>query len=429
MATTKVGIYRSYYGPVPTDESGHPLPKSEWPRKRQFSWVVRWFGSDGDRYSKSFKSRKEADKFAESQQQEVRQGKGDAPQPVSLKVFYDEHKQLMTGNVARKTLHMQLATLKLLAGSVGWERPVHRIAAKDIERFRSERLTAGLAPASANKEVKTLRRLFNLAILRGYLPQTGNPCSGVPLLKIGRKRPPYCPPKDFEALAGKTKDAMWRAMLVVIYTTGLRLREAMNLTWGDIDFAAGQVHVTRRDANGLVQAWTPKDHELRSIPLPKQAIDLLARWQTIAPEQCPYAFMDQGRWDYYRQQIQEKAWRAGQDLTNNVLRRFQTICRQAGVGPYTVHDLRRSCITNWAKELPIHVVQQLAGHSDIKTTQQFYLSVRPEDVVKAQQVQQELVGELGAPDGATDQKVTNSGRKRAFPGRRAFPEGSQTPAD
>ncbi|MFC1737588.1 hypothetical protein ACFL1G_00880 [Planctomycetota bacterium] len=40
-----------------------------------------------------------------------------------------------------------------------------------------------------------------------------------------------------------------------------------------------------------------------------------------------------------------------------------------------MQDFRRSCITNWVRELPIHVVQKLAGHSDIKTTRLYYLSV------------------------------------------------------
>jgi len=44
MATEKVGVYRKYYGAVPTNESGHPLPKCDWPRLRSFSWAVRWFG-------------------------------------------------------------------------------------------------------------------------------------------------------------------------------------------------------------------------------------------------------------------------------------------------------------------------------------------------------------------------------------------------
>ena len=98
-------------------------------------------------------------------------------------------------------------------------------------------------------------------------------------------------------------------------------------------------------------------------------------------------------------------WRVGQDLVNNVLRRFKTLCRRAGVGPFTIHDLRRSCITNWAKQLPIHVVQQLAGHSDIQTTKQFYLSVQSEDIATAQAQQAALLPPIPRAD-LTDPKLT-----------------------
>ena len=66
MATEKVGIYRKYHGPVPIDHSGTPLPRSEWPRLRPFSWAVRWFGSDGKQFSRSFRSRKGAERYAET---------------------------------------------------------------------------------------------------------------------------------------------------------------------------------------------------------------------------------------------------------------------------------------------------------------------------------------------------------------------------
>ena len=188
----------------------------------------------------------------------------------------------------------------------------------------------------------------------------------------------------------------------------------MNLTWQDVDFSAGHLHVTRRPADGWVQAWTPKDHEMRAIPVPPQAVELLKTMRASAPKECPYVFLDESRWDFYREQVTAKKWRDGQDLMNNLLRRFKTICRQAGVREYTIHDMRRSCITNWAKQLPIHVVQKLAGHSDIKTTQQFYLSVQAEDLEKAQTAQESVLGELPTP---TDPKLTHSARKRAFPGR------------
>ena len=72
-------------------------------------------GSDGKRYSKSFKTRKEAERFAEAKQQDVRQGKADPPKRVTLRAFYQEHRRLMKGAVAKTTLHMQIAVLALLA--------------------------------------------------------------------------------------------------------------------------------------------------------------------------------------------------------------------------------------------------------------------------------------------------------------------------
>ena len=65
------------------------------------------------------------------------------------------------------------------------------------------------------------------------------------------------------------------------------------------------------------------------------------------------------------------------------------------------------------------MVQRLAGHSDIRTTQKYYLSVQDEDIQKAQNVQAELLGKILEND-LTDPKLTHSPQKRAFPGRKAF---------
>jgi len=44
------------------------------------------------------------------------------------------------------------------------------------------------------------------------------------------------------------------------------------------------------------------------------------------------------------------------------------------------------------------MVQQLAGHSDIRTTQKYYLSIQSEDIKKAQRVQSKLLGKIPASD-------------------------------
>jgi len=68
------------------------------------------------------------------------------------------------------------------------------------------------------------------------------------------------------------------------------------------------------------------------------------------------------------------------------MRQFEGIRRRGRVEKCTLHDLRRSAVTNWAKKLPIQVVQQLAGHSNMTTTREYYLAVRPEDLVSASEL-------------------------------------------
>jgi len=51
-----------------------------------------------------------------------------------------------------------------------------------------------------------------------------------------------------------------------------------------------------------------------------------------------------------------------------------------------MHDLRRAAITHWARKLAAPIVQELAGHADIKTTLRYYVSIRPEDMAQARDV-------------------------------------------
>ncbi|MCX5635923.1 MAG: tyrosine-type recombinase/integrase, partial [Planctomycetota bacterium] len=89
-------------------------------------------------------------------------------------------------------------------------------------------------------------------------------------------------------------------------------------------------------------------------------------------------------------------WYERSELVNNLRVRFNTIRRHANVAECTIHDLRRSAITNWAQKLPIQVVQTLAGHADIKTTRKYYLAVRPEDFSSASKVLKHILSDADA---------------------------------
>ena len=176
MATTKVGVYRKYHGRIPTSESGEPLPRDEWARKRPFRWAVRWFGEDGKRYSKSFRTRKEAERYAEEKQSDVRGGKADPPMNITLGDFAREHERVMSGQVANETLSDQKRALRMFVEHAGKTVDLRSIRPRLAESFIAARLSSGVRVATVNKDIRTLKRIFNLAIdPRGYLAPGQNP--------------------------------------------------------------------------------------------------------------------------------------------------------------------------------------------------------------------------------------------------------------
>ena len=122
-----------------------------------------------------------------------------------------------------------------------------------------------------------------------------------------------------------------------------------------------------------------KDSEARPVPLPRHTLDLLIQYQAEAPEGVPYFFLTEDRY-----QIVVKRWRAikksgkqwqNSYMANNVLRDFRVHAKQAGLkfdGTFSIHTFRKSCAKNWADRLPANVVKYYLGHSDVKTTNQFY---------------------------------------------------------
>ncbi len=64
--------------------------------------------------------------------------------------------------------------------------------------------------------------------------------------------------------------------------------------------------------------------------------------------------------------------------------------------PKPSRHIRAGENSNWAKKLPIQLVQRLAGHSDISTARKYYLAVRPEDLASANEFLDEILARARA---------------------------------
>lgn len=158
------------------------------------------------------------------------------------------------------------------------------------------------------------------------------------------------------------------------------LGEVTNLTWSDVDFEKHQLRVVRKTGSESRAAWTPKDKDMRTVPLPKAAVNILAGPQLSANDGQEYVFV-----------ISRGPTSGGRVKQSNLWRDFQAIREKAGLPKCSFHDLRKSYCTNLADAVPLHVVQELAGHADIRTTRKHYLKVREEQIGSARRALEEMM--------------------------------------
>jgi integrase len=382
MATEKVGVYRKWHGPVPTNKSGDPLPKGEWPRARVFSWAVRWFGSDGKRFSRSFKSKKEADRYAESKQAEVRKGRGDQPRSVTIAEFARMYLDLR-GDLAAATKVEQGRTLRFMNEFFGGQMAVGSVTSLGARNFvawyrKREHRGRTPAPGTVNKIVRECKRIFREAAACRLIHE--NPFQDLRQEKVGQRAWHYISPAECRMLIGASPSLRWRGMITLGYCCGLRLGEVLNLTWSDVDFERSEIRIARKNASEHRVAWSPKDKDMRVVPLPSLCASVLAESQLAATDGQEYVF------------VNSKGPAVGDRMKRlNKWRGFQAIRDKTGLPKCSFHDLRKSYCTNLAVAVPLHVVQELAGHADIRTTRKHYVMVRNEQIDVARRALDEVM--------------------------------------
>ena len=302
----------------------------------------------------------------------------------------------MKGQIAYSSLVDQSRVLCLFAEHIGDESILlERVTPRHAESFVAHRLGQDLSVATVNKDIRTLRSIFNLAIEpRGYLSEGTNPFEKIRQRKVSDKTVRFIPTEDFFKVFDATPSLWWKTFLVLAYTSAGRKDELLNLTWADVDFENNNVSFVPKKASKKILAWEPKDHESRIIPVPEKVVLLLADMQSQADESSSYVFISGPRLKRILERRACGKWNAKSEIINNMLTRLKVFCKWAGVKQFCFHDLRRTCITNWARHLPIHAVQDLAGHSKIETTRKHYLSVGKSDRDMARAIQEKVMTKL-----------------------------------
>jgi integrase len=284
----------------------------------------------------------------------------------------------LRGDLAVTTRLEQERTLRFLTEQLGAEKIVSRITPLDARRFIAwyrlrEYRGRTPAPATVNRVLRECKRIFREAVSCSVMHE--NPFAGICQEKVGQRAWHYISPAECRRLTEASPSLRWQGLIVLGYLCGLRIGEALNLTWQDVDFEGNRVRVVRKTESGQRAAWVPKDKDMRIVPLPDPALSVLTELQVSAEDGQEYVFVN-GRGPNAGSRMKRQ----------NIWRDFQAIRAKAGLPKCSYHDLRKSFCTNLAGAVPMHIVQELAGHADIRTTRKHYVQVRDEQIDSARRV-------------------------------------------
>ncbi len=222
----------------------------------------------------------------------------------------------------------------------------------DLQQFFSSTFAASRA-STANRRLATLRRFYRWALREGVIQKD-------PTLRLaGAKAPPRFPKALTEAqveelLAAPATDTDLglrdRAMLEVLYATGLRVSELVGLTLAEVSLTDGLVRVIG------------KGSKERVVPMGEEARAWVDRYAKRA------------RPALLRGRIAEAMFvtQRGSAMTRQMF--WKLIRRYAVVAdiraPLSPHGLRHAFATHLLNHgADLRVVQMLLGHADISTTQ------------------------------------------------------------
>ncbi len=212
---------------------------------------------------------------------------------------------------------------------------------------------AAASPRTTARLVSSLRRFYRWASRESLL--AGDPSAQLEMPRPGRPLPKLLSEAEVEALLEAPRtDTMRglrdRAMLELLYATGLRVSELVRMRLSELNREAGVVRLVGKGGRE------------RIVPVGEQALSWLARYcQTARPalldgRSSEFLFPGRGATAMTRQNF----W--------NIIKNH---ARRAGLsGDPSPHTLRHAFATHLLNHgADLRSVQMLLGHSDLSTTQ------------------------------------------------------------
>lgn len=249
-----------------------------------------------------------------------------------------------------------------------------KLSVADVNALWASKRAAGYKPNSIRIMRTVLRSALHQAEREALLVRNVAALSDPP--RLGQPDGRSLTIAEAKVFLERARGDRLETLYALTLTLGLRRGEALGISWSDIDFDSGAVHVRRQ----LRRERAPAEVQV-STGMRTQLVlrDLKTKRSRRTLHLTPA--LDTQLRSHRARQVTERlaagpAWvesdlafmtRTGTPLDpDNVGRYFQRLCKEAGLGHWTLHELRHSAASIMlAQGTPLWVVSEEIGRAHV----------------------------------------------------------------
>ena len=243
---------------------------------------------------------------------------------------------------------------QLVMAAAGAGRPVSALDRGELEAFVRRQMGEGRSPKSVARAVACIRGFFRFLVVSGR--RADNPAAELEGPRAWKTLPKFLSLDDVDSLMqspdlGEPRGLRDRALIELLYATGLRVSEIVSLRQQDLNLEAGYL------------TCTGKGRKQRIVPIGEEAAAWMRRYITEA------------RPALLKRRSSSRLFvnaRGGAALTRvGIWKILKAHGQRAGVrAPLSPHVLRHSFATHLLERgADLRAIQMMLGHSDLSTTQ------------------------------------------------------------
>lgn len=219
-----------------------------------------------------------------------------------------------------------------------------------IREYMANMKSDGLAVATVNRRLNSLRKLFNVMVDEGLIDS--NPTDGVKAKKIAKQNDTkwledYQVREIFSvinAIKTERKRTLQRAIFSMLVNTGIRAQELCDIKLHDIDWGVGIIEITG------------KGDKYRKVPFNKATQKNVSAWLEYRRDSGEYLFQSE--------RSDQLTVRAIEHMAKNINEQLRFT--------FTVHQLRHTALKHIADTTGrIEIVASVAGHTNVETSRRY----------------------------------------------------------